>query len=614
MNNFFSDNICRIVPIYVISAFLYIVFVIQPELIFHHIQPPFILSPVFYKPYLNYPGGPAELIANLIMQSFYFQIIGPLVLLTVAFSIGLLIYELINSNYKSKLNIIWASIPFFLTLILTNNYNFPFAAVVSVGFILSMLFILSKTGKHILISILIYASGSVFIYWFSGSGYMIVFSVAALFVSMPIKPWSKVVYIVFVVAFAFLFPLLASNVLFPSSLKHRYFMFFAPKAWFMKYEPSMVFLLYLTSIPALLLITNFFSVFRKTGKSVKSKKEWFLAKLSFAVVVVSILFITSHIYTFDSDAKKIVKADYFCYLNNAEKTAINASTLKEYNFAANLNYNLVMSKTGRLTEKFFCFMQIKGIESLHPDVEFASEYSFIASDFYYNLGFITEARHWAYETLVFYPYSLRAMQNLVKIHLVTGEYEAAERTLNTLKKGLTGRGFVSKYMPYVEDTSLVSSNAELMEKRSFIPVEKELNTTIEGRFSELLDANNSNKVAYEYIMLYYLANAQLEKFEVLFNDASRYFDKTPDIYEEALLMHSARSGKTHPSNVIISGETQNRYNNFIKELEKYRGKTRLARNALYAEYGKTYLYFLKFVYPNILEPVIVNDEDDYPEI
>jgi hypothetical protein len=259
-------------------------------------------------------------------------------------------------------------------------------------------------------------------------------------------------------------------------------------------------------------------------------------------------------------------------------------------------------------------MQIKGIESLHPDVEFASEYSFIASDFYFNLGFITEARHWAYETLVFYPYSLRAMQNLVKIHLVTGEYEAAERTLNTLKKGLTGRGFVRKYMPYVKDTSLVSSNAELMEKRSFIPVEKELNTTIDGRFRELLDANDSNKVAYEYIMLYYLANAQLEKFEVLFNDASRYFDKTPDIYEEALLMHSARSGKTLPPNVMISRETQNRYNNFMKELEKYQGKTRLARNVLYAEYGKTYLYFLKFVYPNILEPVIVNDEDDYPEI
>ena len=614
MNKPFFENIFWIVPIFLISAFLYIVIIIQPVLIFHHVQPPFILSPVFFNQYFSYPGGPSELLANLIMQSFYFKITGSFVLLFLSSSTGLLTCELITSQYKSKLNVFWATIPFFLTIILVNNYDFPLASIVSVTFILLMLFVLTKSAWGIIGSILIYVFGAVFIYWVAGSSYMLVFSLAALFVSLRLNIWLRVLYSVLIVTFSFLFPLLVSNYLFAVSLKHQYFMFFTPKAWFMKYEPSVVFSLYILSIPVLLLFTTIAAAIKKHEKTAEPKKQFSSLKLSIAFVIVVTIAVFSHVVTFNSDAKKIILTDYYCYLNNADKSAKTSTSLKQYNFAANLNYNLVMSKTDRLTDNFFSFMQIKGTESLHPDIEFASEYSFIATEFYYNIGFLSEARHWANETLVFYPYSLRGMQNLVKIYLVTGEYKAAERTLNTLKKGLVDKGFIKEFMPYIADTSLILKNSELMEKRSFIPVEKELNTTIEGRLIELIEANARNKKAYEYLMLYYLADAQLEKFAVLFNDVGRYFEKTPGVYEEGLLMYSARKGNPLPTNLTVSTETQNRYNNFMKELEKYAGKTRKARNTLYAEYGKTYLYFLKFVYPIIPEPEIIYDEDDYPEI
>jgi hypothetical protein len=206
------------------------------------------------------------------------------------------------------------------------------------------------------------------------------------------------------------------------------------------------------------------------------------------------------------------------------------------------------------------------------------------------------------------------MQNLVKIHLVTGEYKAAERTLKTLKKGLIDQEFVREYTPYIIDTTLIANNRELMEKRSFIPTERELNRTIDGRFHELLEANSKNKKAYDYLMLFYLLDAQPENFTELYKNAGRYFDKTPAVYEEALLMYAARNGHPLPDEIKISKETQIRYNSFMQQLEQYKGKTRQARNNLYAEFGKTYLYFLQFVYPNILEPEIISDEDDYPAI
>jgi hypothetical protein len=259
-------------------------------------------------------------------------------------------------------------------------------------------------------------------------------------------------------------------------------------------------------------------------------------------------------------------------------------------------------------------MQIRGTESLHPDIDFATELSFISSEYYYELGFISEARHWAYEALVFYPYSIRAMQNLVKIHLVLGEYKAAERTLNTLNKGLTGKKFVREYMPLVLDTGLILSHPELIKKRNFIPEEKELNRSIEGRLKELLEADKNNKKAFECLMLYYLLDAQLEEFAEGIKNVDLYFEKIPAIYEEALLMQAQRTRIKLPNEIKISKETKIRYQGFMSELKKYKGQTRMARNNLYAEYGKSYLYFLKFVYPNILETEILNDEEDYPEI
>lgn len=615
MNKTISKNIFWAIPVlYLISGFVYILVIIQPELIFHHQQPPFILSPVFYKQYTNYPGGLAELVANLIMQSFYFKIIGHVVLLAIASVIGWLTYGLVNSIIKSKLNSNWAAIPFLLTIILTNNYDFPFSSIVSVAFLLLILLILTKASTGIISSISIYILGSFGVYLFAGSGYLMLFSIAALFISLPIKNWLRGAFTFIVIAVAFLLPLLVSNYLFAVSLKHQYLYFFAPKAWFMSYEPSLIFLVYILSAPVLLILANFAAAFGKRKKTGTTKQSFIIIKTSLVFLIVTVIAFYSHFSTFNSDAKKIVKADYYCYTGNAEGTAKTSTSLRQYNFTANLNYNLVMSKTGKLTENFFSFMQIKGIESLHPDVEFATELSFIAADFYYDLGFISEARHWAYESLVFYPYSFRAMQKLVKIHLVNREYKAAERTLKTLQKGLIDKRFVSKYMRYISDTTLIAFNSELMEKRSYIPVEKELNRNIEGRFIELLEANEDNKRAYEYLMLYYLLDAQLEKFITLYKNASQYFDKIPDVYEEALLMYTVRNEQPLPANIKISTETQNRFNNFMKELERYKGKTRLARNTLYAEYGNTYLYFLKFVYPNIMETEIITDEDDYPEI
>ncbi len=613
MNKSFSGNIIGlIIALPLVLVFSYIFFIIQPELIFHHSQPPFLTSQIFYKQYLNYPGGPSELVANFIAQSFYYKVFGTVCVLCLFIIIAWFSTLLFDSVCKSNFNFIWSSIPAILSISLLNNYNFPLSAIVSFGISLLFLVLVSKSGKGFYSSILLFISGGVFIYGFAGSGYFSFYSLSALFISIPGKKRMGIFYIITVILFVAGFPWLVSEYLFPVSLKHQYLYFYSTKAWFMRYYPSPVFVAFILSVPLILVMVRLHLIITKKIKL--NNPKLLNAGIVTSVLIVSATGFLAHQKTYDSEVKKVIKADYYSFKEDIKNTEKNAATTREYNFAANVNYNLALIKNNKLSDEFFSFMQIKGSESLHPDIDFATELSFVSSEYYYELGFISEARHWAYEALVFYPYSIRAMQNLVKIHLILGEYKAAERMLNTLDKGLLDKKFVHEFMPYILDTSLVSSNTELMEKRGFIPKEKELNRSIEGRFIELLEANNQNKPAYESLMLFYLTTARLDEFVEKYKQVDLYFEKVPAIYEEALLIYTQRTGKDLPVETNISNETQQRFKAFMNELEKYKGQTRMARNNLYADYGKSYLYFLKFVYPNVLETEIISDEEDYPEI
>jgi hypothetical protein len=599
---------------YLITAFLYIIFAIQPALYFHHVQPPFLFSSDFLGHYFEYPGGFSELIANLFMQSFYVKYLGPLVFFSIALAIMWLIYTIMNVIYKSRMNMVWALAPLTFTIVLANNYDFPFSIMISIGIVLLFLLLLAKKSKSLLSCLICYLVGACIIYYLCGSGYMLLFSTGALVFAYRLKLWAGLSITGFIMAFALSFPPVAHNFMFPIPLYDQYFYFFAQKPYFMDYEPSCIFYIYLLSFPVLLIIASIMAKFQKNNDTLKQNDGSSMLKMIISCIVILLLALYGHLATYKADEKCQVESDYYCYNNNAEKTREASDNLQKYDFNVNLNYNLVMSKVDRLTDSFFGFFQKEGSNILHPDYEFPERKLFIATDFYYHLGYMSEARHCAYESLVFYPYSLRTLQILVKIHLITREYKAAERCLKILNKGLLDRNFVRKYTPYINDTSLTNTDKEIVEKRSFIPAEHELSPFIIRRFQELLEANNNNKSAYEHLMLNYLLDSQLESFIKLYKEAGRFFKKPVEIYEEALLMYGEQNNIPVTSQYKISPAVIARFNDFEKTLKQCEGKEKLALEVLYPKYGKSYMYYLQFIYPHVLKKEITEEDDNKPSI
>ncbi len=600
-----------VVPaIFLASAFLYIVFIVRPVLIYHHVQPPFLLDSGFLTSQMYLPGDFARLLANFIMQFFQYRFAGPVVFFAIAVLTGWLIYILLNSIHQSRINVIPALLLLSFQVILSGNYNLPFSVHLSVLIVLLGLILFAKHRKGFVHSMVFYIMGALGVYYLCGSGYLLLFSAGAILLSPDRKTGKPLILILVMLVFAVWFPWFAHERLFALPGDYTYLYFFPREIYFKACSPSPVLYGYLLLIPSFILVAQLFKIFYV--KAVETRRAIFAVKgipYLLYLLLAGVVFL-AHTGTFSRDAGSIVASDYYCSVNNFEQAAATSRSIQEYSFQANFTHNLALLKSGRLSKDFFDFFQISGTDALYPDCEFLPERSFFIADFYYQLGFITEARHWAYESLVYYPYSQRAMQMLVKVHLVTREYKAAAKYLNLLSKGMTNKNFVREYRPLVQDTLLAGRYPEIAERRSFIPEEKELSPFVDQRFRELLAANPGNRGAYECLMLFYLLDGQLENFISLYQEAGNFFSAPVEMYEEAVLMYGEKTNTEVITRYNITPAVISRYHEFLSGVARAGGEGKKARDLLFRDFGNSYMYYLKFIYPRIIKPEIIPGSDE----
>lgn len=572
------------------GMFLYLVFLIRPAIYAHHQQEGFLFAFDYIKPFLNRPGGPVHLLGKLFMQFLYRPVPGVFFLSLFLVLFWGLVYRYLGAFGKGQLLRVLSLVPGLLALILLNNYNFPFS--VHMGMLLSLVAAgVVLHGSSAMAAFLPrFLLAAAVLYYLAGPGFSMVLALLLLpgvFLFPGSSRW-KVMAVVLVSVVAVVL------------ISREPLRFFPEEVYFKAYHPSPTFYAYLCTpaILSLLVLIQPGVGLRKPAFGIATGAAVFLAGLG------------AHLDCYHSDARKIAASGYYCYHADAEKTARSATSLKEYSFGANLNYNLAMGKTGQMSQRIFDFFQIRGTMSLQPDIDISSEHAFISADFYYEIGFMSEARHWAYEALVFYPHSPRALEMLVKVHIILEEYRAANRCLQILQKGMVNRKLIRTYGPMLENHRLIAENAEIMAKRKCIPAEKELNPYIHLRFRELLDANGANEKARQYLLVYYLMDGDLMAFSDLYeHEGNRSATHSP-VYEEALLIHRIENDLSTDMVPAISEATFDRYRKFSELRRRYGNDKYQERNALYWEMGKTYFYYYYFLYPRIIKPVLNTQDSD----
>jgi tetratricopeptide (TPR) repeat protein len=286
--------------------------------------------------------------------------------------------------------------------------------------------------------------------------------------------------------------------------------------------------------------------------------------------------------------------------------------------------NRALYHEGRLPYDMFSFPQFVGQPSLLlADEKFCYANSSAFSKragLLLDLGRINEAEHMTHEAWADLGDHPSVFRNLVLINVVKGRAAAARNVLAALERSFLYQGWAEKYQRALETDPLLSSNAQAAWLRSATyNVDLTVPTAYgyeEEMLQWLLQTNKHNRMAFEYLMAYYLLNNEPSKIAGNLSLLD-YFDYAgiPRHYEEAILLYMSEQGR---SSVDLHGrtirpETVQRFRDFQRRAALAGKDAAALWDALFDTYGNTYWFYHLFGLTGFGREVSVNHPGAYAE-
>jgi hypothetical protein len=586
-----------------IWIFLYILIYLKPEVHFFVQQPPFLNTISFFKEHLMYPGYPGRYLSDWVMQGFYNNWLGSVIILIFAILLSFLLFEILK---KLKLNIspLILIFPFAMAIMLFNDYYFPFEIIIKSVFVFISVFLFSKIahqpGKALTGSVILY----LLIYYIFGSGSALVFSLSVLLILYLVLPLLKFLKQGgIVILLSALLPFLMFTFIFNLSYKQAYFLFFPEVPITLRYNHSTLLYAFEFLLPGLILLVFLFNRIGNLKFSPALKLRDFGKKLTDLVrqlIVFFLLFIIMHglIRLAKNEHKRnITLCDYYSNTGNWDKVTEIALSDSEYDIGINMDYNMAIDNTGKFLQDFFNYPQLLGVTSIFPDNIKTPVYAMHTSDFYLDINYVSKSQHWAYALLTLEPYNARVMKRLVVTNLILGNYKASQTYLNVLSHNRLNLAFVNQYQPFILDTTKIANDPYFSEKRKFNPTNFAVPVNIKDRFLDLIARDSTNRQAYEHLQICYMLQHDLWIFMNNFEQSVKFYNQIPQVYEQALILYLYSTG-TNKSRIKISENTKNQFELFLKTMKQYKNDKDVAKSYL-GGLKNTYFYYVTYLSPKV---------------
>jgi hypothetical protein len=187
--------------------------------------------------------------------------------------------------------------------------------------------------------------------------------------------------------------------------------------------------------------------------------------------------------------------------------------------------------------------------------------------------------------------------DLAIINIAKGQPETARVFLGVLSRDLIHGKKAKSTLKQLDDDPELSNDKEIIRLRSVMLVKDvTADQSLEAVMSDLLEVNPHNKIAFEYMMVYYLKGKQVDKIaENIYRFGDFGYDKIPRHYEEAIMMHLGKTGgRVHMHGWKISPQTFKTAQQFMAALKLNPvGGSSSARN-LAPGFGNTYFFYYIF--------------------
>lgn len=613
------------------AFYLYICFRISPRLLYYKNPELFLLDSEFFKNFLLYPGGVVDYISKFFLEFYYFNWPGALIitLFTFLICVG---YSLFLKNTVEKNAGILFFIPAALLLIIYNRYSSLSLIGLLLALISANIYIKISDEKGKLFRIFLYVILSIFIYYCAVYFYWLFTAFCAIWEIVKHKKyllgWLYLGIEIFIYYINAQYVLLISK----SGIFYYLFPFFSsPHLWLrLSLLALLIILIFIIFVKlrakpvifALPVLAIIFFQFWLEPFANKLLYGFFLLMPILAFIIqkwnkalvlsLIILSLLAVIFTFNRDTHSFLKINYFSQNKIWEGVLREARKIPLKSYEKNPSLYEIVFKAlyhcGYLPYKQFDYphFMLLNLPFPQPDVGgiFTNINPIETSDTVFSLGLINHSELMAFWALDAGNEPVRIIQQLALIYILKGNNQAAQVLLNRLKETLLYKKWARKYESILENNALLENDPYLTEAKARMiksddPKDGKFLIKIaykydyEGVFKRLLRENKNNRMAFEYLMAYYLLTGQTEKIIENLEYLNNFgYPDIPRNYQEAILMHSFKTGYIDPKlkeKIDPLLETDYRYFDVVYRRLNY---DKIATyNALKEKYGNSYFLY-----------------------
>jgi len=601
----FNYYLLIMTPLFFIAFFLVVWLLIEPVLYYQRQEPVFFFGFRFFNDFLSYPGGLVEYAAAFLAQFYHFSWAGALIITLIVWLISLNTQWLIRAVTGAQRIEFLHFIPPILLLGMHIHYQHPLA--ISLALLITLLvtnLYLWFAPKELFQKIVLYLFLVAGLYYTTAGPFFLFALTIALFEGVKKRHYLHGILYAVVAA---VLPYLATRFLFIITLKQAYLNLLPLDVQYIpRFLPHVLYLYFV--IIALWGVMVPATTARKSKRShskitLKNSKfsQVLTGKIRYIIqpITLLVLAVLMIIVAYSKPIQTMLKIDYLAHYGRWQELLEISKNNRPSDRISAFHTNRALFHTGRLPDEFFTYPQFGGVDNLFLPTDYSFEIPLQKSDLYFELGHINEAEHWASEALAVRGYTPWNLQRIALTNLLKSRLEVVRKCLNHLDKTVFYRDWARHYRPYLDNPTLVAADRKLQQIRELIPNSDFIVRSMNPEFDliMLLKSNKYNKMAYEYLMAYYLLTRQLGKFyENLKNVSYFNYGGLPRHFEEALLIYvsNVEKGDLSLSGRGLGMQTFQAYRHFQATLRRYQGNKTAAYPEIMQKFGHTYWAYLMY--------------------
>jgi len=609
MTNANESRVSAKIPIWIqecmvfTACFLYFLFRVHPKLILEIQSPAFLMDINFFKEFLQIPGGLIDWLSAFFMQFWTSDLFIVIFLTLCCWFIAFLTRKWLEILTENRLIHTFHLIPAVLLAFLHSQYDFNLSIILAFIINLSFLNLIVRwTPKQAIIQIAVDIVALVLLFWITGGAFLIC-GVIFGFNELIVK--KRYINGLFILVFSSLLPYVASSLVFLVTLKQAYLHNLISENSIKFWSIGYIILIFYLLVPLIVSLAKIDIVQKSSKKNsqfIRLKKlnvRWQCA-LGTLLIISGAFLLTEKTYNknlcLNLEINQLTREGRWEDVLNTAKQCTNASPL------LSCQINLALFQSGMLLDRIFSFPQLFGPFGLLMDFNWRSYSPVKTSDVYWKLGLINESLHWAHEALELKGPTPEILKRLGMAYMIKGDHAAAKRFFLNLKNVPFYKKNADDLIRLNDTPSKLAQDSDAKYIRSYMLSEDfiHLNTFSSVGLELLLKRNPNNKMAFEYLIAYYLLTGNLNGIVNYFPAFGFFkYSQIPRYVQEALLIIASYDSNFDQNqlNSLVQPITRQHFLNYQQILNKYKGNISGAKQELQTQFADTYWYYQMYVRP-----------------